>query len=223
MNSRKHSCSWLVFVMMLGRTISFAAAAESWNVEWEKTLSAAKKEGEISFYGSQGYEKIFEVFQRRYPEIKVTSNTLRQGSEHGQAVMSERRAGKYIVDLFINGVVLLCVVFPLRAAVMGTVLSALLLLAAAFAFTGHAVLHTPPALVYPLITLICAAIWASATRDADIESRSTVVVDPLTRALNRNALEARVAELRHHARTAGTLARPAPRRELEALLPRAHR
>jgi hypothetical protein len=79
--------------------------AESWSVEWEKTLSAAKKEGEISFYGSQGYEKIFEVFQRRYPEIKVTSNTLRQGSEHGQAVMSERRAGKYIVDLFINGVV----------------------------------------------------------------------------------------------------------------------
>jgi len=94
-----------VLVMMLGRTPSFAAAAESWNVEWEKTLSAANKEGEISFYGSQGYEKIFEVFQRRYPEIKVTSNTLRQGSEHGQAVMSERRAGKYIVDLFINGVV----------------------------------------------------------------------------------------------------------------------
>ena len=74
-------------------------------VEWEKTLAAAKKEGEISFYGSEGYEKIFEVFQKRYPEIKVKSNTTRRGSEHGQAVMTERRAGQYLVDLFINGVV----------------------------------------------------------------------------------------------------------------------
>ena len=89
-----------------------------------KHSEAAKKEGEISFYGSQGYEKIFEVFQRRYPEIKVTSNTIRQGSEHGQAVMSERRAGKYIVDLFINGVVTPIQVFlkanilePIRPAI----------------------------------------------------------------------------------------------------------
>src|SRR5690349_17100523 len=110
----------------------------------------------------------------------------------------------YMLALFINGVVLLCVVFPLRAAVIGTALSALLMLVAAFAITPHKLLHTPPALIYPLVTLICSAIWASATRDADIESRSTAVVDPLTRALNRGALEARVAELRHHAHTAGT-------------------
>ncbi len=105
---------WLVVAVLsvfilAGRAL--AAVADSWTVEWEKTLAAAKREGEISFYGSQGYEKIFEVFQRRYPEIKVTSNTMRQGSEHGQAVMSERRAGKYIVDLFINGVVTPNVVF----------------------------------------------------------------------------------------------------------------
>ena len=68
-------------------------------------MAAAKKEAEISFYGSEGYEKIFEVFQKRYPEIKVKSNTSRRGSEHGQAVMNERRAGQYLVDLFINGVV----------------------------------------------------------------------------------------------------------------------
>jgi iron(III) transport system substrate-binding protein len=84
---------------------AFGAAGDSWTVEWEKALAAAKKEGEISFYGSEGYEKIFEVFHKRYPEIKVKSNTTRRGSEHGQAVMTERRAGQYLVDLFINGVV----------------------------------------------------------------------------------------------------------------------
>jgi iron(III) transport system substrate-binding protein len=127
MNSRRRIISWvvIVFVTTISQAKSFAAA-ESWSVEWEKTLGAAKKEGEISFYGSQGYEKIFEVFQHRYPEIKVTSNTIRQGSEHGQAVMSERRAGKYIVDLFINGVVTPIQVF-LKANILEPIRPALIL------------------------------------------------------------------------------------------------
>ena len=111
---RTRRAIWLVVAVLSVFLLAggaLAAVADSWTVEWEKTVAAAKKEGELSFYGSQGYEKIFEVFQRRYPEIKVTSNTIRQGSEHGQAVMSERRAGKYIVDLFINGVVTPNVVF----------------------------------------------------------------------------------------------------------------
>jgi iron(III) transport system substrate-binding protein len=104
--SKIQNPKWVASVVLLLTAVSLnAAETPKWQQEWETALAGAKREGEISFYGSQGYEKIFEVFQRRYPEIKVTSNTLRQGSEHGQAVMSERRAGKYIVDLFINGVV----------------------------------------------------------------------------------------------------------------------
>jgi iron(III) transport system substrate-binding protein len=95
----------LVAVLAVAATAVHAAEAPKWQTEWEQTLAAAKKEGEISFYGSEGYDKVFEVFQKRYPEIKVKSNTSRRGSEHGQAVMNERRAGQYLVDLFINGVV----------------------------------------------------------------------------------------------------------------------
>ena len=95
----------IVLVTMIGQTTALPQWRSRGHVEWERTLAAAKKEGEISFYGSEGYEKIFEVFQKRYPEIKVKSNTTRRGSEHGQAVMTERRAGQYLVDLFINGVV----------------------------------------------------------------------------------------------------------------------
>jgi len=105
----RHRRRWLALVTLLVSVhlprIAFAAAADSWTAEWEKTLAAAKKEGEVSFYGSEGYEKIFEVFQKRYPEVKVKSNTSRRGSEHGQAVMTERRAGQFLVDLFIHGVV----------------------------------------------------------------------------------------------------------------------
>lgn len=118
----------LVFMSALACSprLAMAAAADSWKTEWEQTLGAAKKEGEISFYGSQGYKKIFEVFHKRYPEIKVTSNTVRRGSEHGQAVMSERRAGKYIVDFFINGVVTPVQVF-LKANIIEPIRPALIL------------------------------------------------------------------------------------------------
>jgi hypothetical protein len=116
----------LVSVLAYSPCFAVAAAGDAWKVEWEQTLSAAKKEGEVSFYGSQGYEKIFEVFQKRYPDIKVTSNTVRRGSEHGQAVMSERRAGKYIVDLFINGVVTPVQVF-LKANILEPIRPALIL------------------------------------------------------------------------------------------------
>jgi iron(III) transport system substrate-binding protein len=104
--SKIQNPKWLVVAVgLFAFAAVHAAEAPKWQAEWEKTLAAAKKEGEVSFYGSEGYDKIFEVFQKRYPEIKVKSNTTRRGSEHGQAVMTERRAGQYLVDLFINGVV----------------------------------------------------------------------------------------------------------------------
>jgi iron(III) transport system substrate-binding protein len=95
----------LLWAVVLSAAVAHAGEAAPWQTEWEKILAAAKKEGEISFYGSEGYDKVFEVFQKKYPDIKVKSNTSRRGSEHGQAVMTERRAGQYLVDLFINGVV----------------------------------------------------------------------------------------------------------------------
>jgi iron(III) transport system substrate-binding protein len=95
----------VVVAMLLLAVRTHAGEATGWQADWEKTLAAAKKEGGVSFYGSEGYEKVFEVFQKKYPDIKVKSNTTRRGSEHGQAVMTERRAGQYLVDLFINGVV----------------------------------------------------------------------------------------------------------------------
>jgi ABC-type Fe3+ transport system substrate-binding protein len=106
MNSRSNKCFGLVVVLcFLSSQLVFAAAAGSWKTEWEQTLSTAKKEGEIVFYGSNGYEKVFEIFQKRFPEIKVNAVTGLRGSEYGQRVMTERRAGKYLVDLFVDGVV----------------------------------------------------------------------------------------------------------------------
>src|SRR4030095_3989545 len=46
---------WLafVFVFLIGQAPStFAAAAESWKADWDKTVEAAKKEGQLTLYGS---------------------------------------------------------------------------------------------------------------------------------------------------------------------------
>ena len=123
--------AWLSLALLAGVSIlpprfAFGATVESWKADWEQTVAAAKKEGEVSFYGSQGYEKVFEVFQQKYPEIKVNSVTNLRGSEHGQRVMTERRAGKYLVDLFINGVVTPIQVY-LKANILEPIRPALIL------------------------------------------------------------------------------------------------
>jgi iron(III) transport system substrate-binding protein len=75
-----------------------------WQTQWEKTLQAAKKEGQISIYGVSGYDEVFREFQKKYPEIK-TSFVGGLGSQHGPRVMNERRAGKYLVDIYVAGIV----------------------------------------------------------------------------------------------------------------------
>ena len=68
-----------------------------WQLEWEKTLAAAKKEGQVSVYIS-GYEEVLPDFQKEYPEIKVQSVTGR-GSQIGQRLIAERRGEKFLADV----------------------------------------------------------------------------------------------------------------------------
>jgi ABC-type Fe3+ transport system substrate-binding protein len=74
-----------------------------WQADWERTLRAAEEEGQVVIYSTDGLDLIFrEALQRKYPKIKVTTITGR-GFELGQRVMSERRAGKYIPDVLVQG------------------------------------------------------------------------------------------------------------------------
>ena len=78
-------------------------AKAGWQADWEKTVKAAEKEGEIVVYCTDGLDLVFrEGLQRKYPKIKVTT-LIGRGFELGQRVMSERRAGKYIPDVFAQG------------------------------------------------------------------------------------------------------------------------
>jgi len=94
------SAGWLMGVVTL------AAAAESGTAqpkEWENTLNMAKREGRVVIHGASEVPELFEeAFQKAYPEIKVTTISAGRGTERIQRIMSERRAGQYLVDLYIG-------------------------------------------------------------------------------------------------------------------------
>src|SRR5678815_1653157 len=78
-----------------------------WQADWDKTVKAAEEERELVIYMTQAFERVFrEAFQKQYPKIKVTMVTGR-GPELSQRVMSERRADRYIVDLYVSGLSLI--------------------------------------------------------------------------------------------------------------------
>ena len=90
---------------LLSACLASARAGESkpaWETEWNATVEAAKKEGQITVYHTRGpFDKLFADFNKRYPGIKLSSATGR-GGELISRMMSERRAGKYLVDLYLG-------------------------------------------------------------------------------------------------------------------------
>jgi diguanylate cyclase (GGDEF)-like protein len=117
----------------------------------------------------------------------------------GAAVVLARGPSLYLLVLFLFPTILASVVWPPRAAAVGVVFSAVLLVLTALVADAHTALHTPFSVIYPLAATVAAAIPAAAVRDLDAATRQTAVVDKLTGVLNRVALEARVGELTHQA------------------------
>jgi iron(III) transport system substrate-binding protein len=105
---------------------SAAEPKRAWQADWEKTVKAAEEERELVIYMTQAFEPVFrETFQKKFPKIKVTLVTGR-GPELSQRVMSERRAGKFIADLYISGNITPLTVFH-RAKILEPVKPLLLL------------------------------------------------------------------------------------------------
>jgi iron(III) transport system substrate-binding protein len=78
-----------------------ASAQSNWQKEWEQTLAAAKKEGRVSIFIYR-YEGLLEEFKRDYPDINVVSVTGR-GNQLTNRIMAERRAGKFLADVYSGG------------------------------------------------------------------------------------------------------------------------
>ncbi len=76
-------------------------AQVSWQKDWEETLAAARKEGQVNVYIYR-YERLLPDFKKDFPGINVVSVTGR-GNELTTRLMTERRAGRYIADVYSGG------------------------------------------------------------------------------------------------------------------------
>ena len=86
----------LLFLGFLGR-----AEAQSWKKEWEQSLEAAKREGQVVVYIA-GYAPVVEAFKKDFPEIQVTAISA-PGAQLSARITAERRAGKYLADVYSGG------------------------------------------------------------------------------------------------------------------------
>jgi len=77
------------------------AAQFDWKKDWEQTLAAAKKEGQVNVYIYR-YEGLLQDFKREFPGINVVAVTGR-GNEMTNRIMAERRGGKFIADVYSGG------------------------------------------------------------------------------------------------------------------------
>jgi ABC-type Fe3+ transport system substrate-binding protein len=94
-------CVWAFFSLPAGSTAAGETKA-GWQADWEKTLQAAKAEGRVVLYAYNQYDEFFREFEKKFPEIKVSA-VISGPNEIIQRIMAERRAGRYIGDLFIGG------------------------------------------------------------------------------------------------------------------------
>jgi len=98
---KRQAASVVSLFIALALLLPSAYAQTDWKKDWEKTLSEAKKEGEVTVYVYR-YERMLEEFRKEYPDIKVVSVTGR-GSQLTNRIIAERRAGKYIADVYSGG------------------------------------------------------------------------------------------------------------------------
>lgn len=108
MNNCPGGFAFFVAVTVLATTIVFsggvAEAAPGWQADWDKTVEAARREGQVTVYTHDGQAPILNsgAFQKRFPDIKLVYIFTR-GNTTEQRLFSERRAGRYLADLAIHG------------------------------------------------------------------------------------------------------------------------
>ena len=96
-------------VVMVGLFVFVAAAffgvgTVGADQDWEKVVAMARKEGQVTVAGGPGrsHRAVTEGFQKRFPKIRLDYTGFRP-SALGSRVMSERKAGRKLWDVYVGG------------------------------------------------------------------------------------------------------------------------
>src|SRR5215813_4623519 len=98
----------LFISMLLFLTAEISSAAEvrtTASQEWDSIVKRAEEEGQVAVYATDSIgnaQMIWAAFQKRYPKIKLVGTSLGRGSDLFPKLFGERRAGKFLADVFLG-------------------------------------------------------------------------------------------------------------------------
>jgi ABC-type Fe3+ transport system substrate-binding protein len=96
----------LLLLLQISISTILAHGAESkaaWQTEWDKLLKAAETEGEVTVYVVDYPRFAVSQFQKAFGKIKLNLVDGPSGPALSSRLMAERRAGKFLADIYIAG------------------------------------------------------------------------------------------------------------------------
>jgi iron(III) transport system substrate-binding protein len=96
----------LILTLVLVDSGAAAEPKPATGQEWDALVKKAEEEGEVAIYATDSIgnaQSIWAAFQKRYPKIKLLGTSVGRGSDLFPKLFSERRAGKYLADVFLAG------------------------------------------------------------------------------------------------------------------------
>jgi ABC-type Fe3+ transport system substrate-binding protein len=93
-----------VLAVLLCASVGLGAEPARWQVDWQRAIEGAKKEGQLSLYGGLEitHPDIIAAFNKEFPFIKITSASGR-AADMVTRIVAERRADKYLADVTASG------------------------------------------------------------------------------------------------------------------------
>jgi len=101
---KRYLFSSFMLVLMLTK-LAGAANVSAPAANWEAIVKKAEEESQVTVYATDSIgnaQVIWGAFQKRYPKIKLVGTTMGRGSDLFPKLFAERRAGKFLADIFLG-------------------------------------------------------------------------------------------------------------------------
>jgi hypothetical protein len=94
-----------MLILLVAAVVSAADLRSPAAQDWEAIVKRAEEEGQVTVYATDSIghaNVIWTAFQKRYPKIKLIGTTMGRGSDLFPKLFAERRADKFLTDVFLG-------------------------------------------------------------------------------------------------------------------------